>query len=257
MYLDKKNTHSYESTYDSEELRGVDDTATPRPWDLVSLISNYGGPCKSMLDIGCGTAFKLLPLSEKFKKIVGVEPSESMRKAAEKKISLKNIRNITIVDSCLEKFNPGKDRFDVVTSMLAKFDPSIISRYLKPSGVCIVEHVGCEDKKKFKEYFGKDEDGWRGQLLHYHKDDYVGILQNWFEQFFSEVTVTDGTWNTYYTESGINSLLRNTPTIRGYSEQLDCKNTMSAINDLKTPRGIKITQNRVLIHAKNPKQDKA
>jgi hypothetical protein len=61
---------SYISQYDSAKLRGVD-VLSNRPWNLTDEILKYSAPCSNLLDIGCGTAFKLIPLSPSFNNIIG------------------------------------------------------------------------------------------------------------------------------------------------------------------------------------------
>lgn len=62
----------YGQKYESNLLRGLEDT---RPWNLLEVIRQYLKKSDTLLDIGCGTAFKLIQLSNNVKKIYGLEPS--------------------------------------------------------------------------------------------------------------------------------------------------------------------------------------
>ncbi len=84
MSLNILNHCHYQTGYDSSLLRGKDDPSTPRPWDLWQLIQSHGNKNSILLDIGCGSAFKLIPLARYFKAIIAVEPSDEMRALAKK-----------------------------------------------------------------------------------------------------------------------------------------------------------------------------
>ena len=51
----------YDDQYESKLIRGDQD---PLPWNLAEVISNYLAISDMILDIGCGTAFKLLQFSD-------------------------------------------------------------------------------------------------------------------------------------------------------------------------------------------------
>jgi ubiquinone/menaquinone biosynthesis C-methylase UbiE len=209
-------TFDYLANYDSNRLRGTDDPMTPRPWNLHQEILHYAGKDKILLDIGCGTAFKLIPLVPYFHTIIGVDPSFSMLEAAKKLIRDNNISNIEISYGKGETLPYANHSFDVITCMLSRRNVSEIYRLLKPEGIVIVEHIHCEDKKDFKLLFGKDEEGWRGQFLNYLKDNYITHYKDMFSEFFSVVTIQEDYWDTFYTPQGLSELLHFTPTIRNY-----------------------------------------
>ena len=116
----------------------------------------------------------------------------------------------------------------------------------------IVEHVGCEDKMDFKKIFGKDENGWRGQLINLNVQEHLQSFCDLLNPFFKSVTIQNGFWETCYAEHGISELLCYTPTIRNYDEIADQHLFKIACKSFQCPQGIKLFQNRVLIHAKNP-----
>jgi ubiquinone/menaquinone biosynthesis C-methylase UbiE len=242
---------TYLSNYDSPALRGND--ASQRPWDLVNEIISEGGKEKKLLDIGCGTAFKLIPLSQHFGAITGIDISEDMIHAAHNSIIKHAANNIQLLH-CDSNNLPFKDKtYDVVTCMLSRWDLREIARILKPNGHVIVEHLGCEDKKEFKILFGKDDSGWRGQFINYKRDKYLNYFHEMFSDFFEFVSIKNGFWNTFYTELGILELLKFTPTIRNFNQISDNKILKLSFDIFKKPGGIALTQNRILIHAKNPR----
>jgi len=244
---------SYISKYDSLLLRGKDDSTMPRPWNLTKKILAHDGKNKKLLDIGCGTAFKLIPLFPHFYSIIGLDISEDMVFTANKMIHENNISTVKVIHGNSNAL-PFEDKtYDIVTCMLSRWDVKEIARVLKPNGVVIIEHIGCEDKKDFKLFFGKDDEGWRGQFLEHQKDEYLDSFYRLFIQYFDHVSIENGFWRTYYNFQGIQELLQFTPTIRNFSFDTDAHFLEKAVIEFSTPQGIGLIQNRLLIHAKNIK----
>lgn len=241
----------YRSTYDSSELRGKDDSTTSRPWDLSTILSFEDNSQKNLLDLGTGTGFKLLPLQQKFKRIVGLEISDSMVAAAKRNLPFENI---DIIKG--DNFNlPFPDNyFDVVISFLAPCSFKEIHRVLKKDGYILIEKIGCEDKFELKAFFTEDELGTRGQYSQYTLDEYLHFYKEEVRKYFETITIQNGYWNTYYSTKGILKLLSNTPTIRNYHYKQDKEAVRKAIEMLSTPKGVVLQQNRFLIHATNPKK---
>lgn len=246
---------SYVSKYDSSNLRGIDDPDMPRPWDLTNEIIRTAGNHKKLLDIGCGTAFKLIPLSLHFSEITGIDVSQDMINAATALVNKNNIFNIKLIHADSSKLPFDDNTYDVITCMLSRWDINEIVRVLKPNGAVIVEHIGCEDKKDFKIIFGKDEHGWRGQFLEYNKEEYLQSFYKQFSHFFDSVSITNGFWRTHYSNEGILELLQFTPTIRNFSMDADFPVLQKSLDKFKTSQGIPLIQNRILIHAKNHSKD--
>lgn len=242
----------YTYHYDSELLRGIDDLEFPRPWNLENEILKHSGRNKKLLDVGCGTAFKLIPLAPHFQYIVGLDPSTSMLNAAQTNINHNNLTNVTLIEGRGECLPFSDKEFDVVTCMLSRWEISELHRVLKPDGIVIIEHIGCEDKKEFKLFFGRDEGGWRGQFINSSKEEFLNFYTQSFSKFFKNVHIQNGYWKTIYTKKGLIELLKQTPTIRNFNEYSDKIFLKSAIEKFSIDYGkIKLIQNRILIHAKN------
>ncbi|MFO1259413.1 MAG: methyltransferase domain-containing protein [Gammaproteobacteria bacterium] len=240
----------YRSTYDSDSLRGKDDLMTPRPWDIVNLLSKLSSDSMRLLDLGTGTGFKIAPLHSKYKEIVGIEISKSMVAAAKRNLFKENM---FLIQGNNYSLPFQRNTFDAVACMLSLWDPKEIHRVLKKDGFVLIELLGCEDKKDFKLFFGADGNGLRGQYLNFKSEEYVSNIYERFQKFFRSVSIQNGFWNTCYSQKGILKLLANTPTIRGYNYQHDKINIKNAIQGLSTPSGIKIKQNRMLLYATDPK----
>ncbi|HHE64425.1 MAG TPA: class I SAM-dependent methyltransferase, partial [Bacteroidetes bacterium] len=129
----------YDDQYESKLIRGDQD---PLPWNLAEVISNYLAISDMILDIGCGTAFKLLQFSDSVRWIYGLEPNEKMLSKATKNINQTKVSNITLVRGRCEKVPFVDDIFDVVTCMVAPHDTGELYRVLRPGGYAILEKVG-------------------------------------------------------------------------------------------------------------------
>lgn len=241
----------YTSSYDSTELRGIDNPLTPRPWNIIDLIkSKITDENISILDLGTGTGFKLIPLSSQNANIFGLEISSSMILAAKKNFEFKNS---FVIQG--DNFNlPFKSNsFGLILSFLSRWSPAEIARVIKPNGEVLIEWIGCEDKIDFKSFFPEDENGSRGQYMDFQLKTFIKNLYIEFEKYFNYVEIKNGYWDTFYSKNGLIELLSHTPTIRNFDLNKDKSYLEKAIKKFQTNNGIKLTQNRVLIHAKNLK----
>ena len=151
----------YDQRYELDLLRGTEE---PRPWDLLKIIREYTRKSDVLLDIGCGTAFKLIQLAGNVGKIYGLEPNEKMRTKAEENIRLIEFSNIALVNEHANEI-PFKDNyFDVVTCMVVPHNTAEVYRVLKQNRYAILEKIGESDKLNFKKEFGFNEGGYRGQF---------------------------------------------------------------------------------------------
>lgn len=239
---------AYTEEYESELLRGVNEG---KPWDLIHEVKKIIKSQDRLLDIGCGTASKLVKIAShsSYKDIIGLEPNERMRNKAQENVLQSNFENISIVDGVAEKLPFKENEFDIVTVMVAPHNTNEIYRVLKPGGYAIVEKIGDRDKWDFKILFGKDSKGFRGQFCDYSKGERAIQYKEEFSQRFSSVSTDNGFWNTYYSHEGLMLLFEETPTIRNFNRIKD----LSIINEIEkkymTEKGIVTTQNRILIKA--------
>lgn len=240
------STFSYVWKYDSVTLRGKD--ISERPWNLFQEIILNSRNNSTLLDLGCGTAFKLLPLTDHFSEITGLDISDDMVFAA--KNVTKNVKNIKILKGDNNQLPFNDHSVDTITCMLTNWNANELARVIKPDGNIIIEHVGCEDKIEFKKIFGMDQNGWRGQFLDFHTNEFLQLFYERLIPDFQSVSISNGFWDTCYTEQGIQELLLYTPMIRNYDKISDQNHFEEACKIFKCQQGIKLRQNRVLVHAK-------
>ena len=248
-------TINYHPKFDSDEVRGVD--VEPRPWNLLETIICYSDKSKKMLDVGCGTGYKLVSLLPYFKEIVAVDCNDAMLKVARNHSSFKGKENIKFLKRNAYDLNLESGYFDLVTAMLSRWTVSELHRILKADGIVIIASVGCRDKFDFKKYFGCNDDGLpRGQYLEFDSNTYINDIKNAFKEYFDVIIIKNGFWKTAYSREGIINLMRYTPTIKNYDENKDKSNLNLALKKLaakNSPGKIILEQNRILIIAKKKK----
>ncbi len=202
-----------------------------------------------MLDIGCGTATKILPFARKAHEVISVEPSAPMRDKAEENIREHGLENVRIIAGSADHLPFEDESFDMVTSMLAPDDPDEIFRVLRPGGIAIIEKLGEQDKTNLKGFFGSDDQGPRGQLGDLLPGERLRKYKEEYGRRFKKVLTQDGMWDTFYTRKGLIILLENTSVIRGFDLERDREALDKAVEALETPSGILIPQHRILVIA--------
>ncbi|HEY8201017.1 MAG TPA: class I SAM-dependent methyltransferase [Actinomycetota bacterium] len=237
---------SYTETYESDLLRGDED---PRPWSLHDEIASLLSPTATVLDVGCGTAFKMLRLARLCGYMVGLEPNIRMRRQATANVKATGFSHVAIVAG-LDSMLPFRDEvFDVVTVMVAPHDTAEVRRVLKPGGYAIIEKIGERDKENIKSAFRADRDGLRGQFSDIGDGERAHHFWTEFRSQFAQVDVQEGRWKTYYSVEGLRLLLEQTPTVRGFNATADADTLREIITTYCTDRGIATVQHRILIRA--------
>jgi SAM-dependent methyltransferase len=242
-------TKLYDPEYDAKLLRGDED---PRPWDIIAEIRKRLFPEATLVDVGCGTASKTLPLAREIYQMFGVEPSAAMLAQARANVKAAKLTNTTIVKGSADSIPLVDEMADVVVSLLAPDNPGEFFRILKPGGWLIMEKLGEQDKHRLKEFFGRDYQGWRGQLYDWMPGERLRSCREHYEVDFDIHVLNEGWWNTYYTREGLELLLEQTSVIRGFDAQADQATLDLVEAELSAPRGILLPQHRILIVAQKP-----
>ena len=237
----------YRVSYDDPLMRGIEDE---RPWNLSALIQELSSPNKTLLDVGCGTGTKLLPLSSLFGSVIGVEPNPAMLQQAQLRIDAQKLTHVQLAEGYAHKLPINNSSIDVLTCMLSAHEVTEVFRVLKPNGTAIIEMQGELDKKTLKDYFFDAQQQPRGQFSYLPASSMHTINYVAFRELFQEVIVLDGSWDFYLTWEGLVSLLNNTPTIRDFNLERDATILKKAAQDLSTEKGIKLSHHRVLLIAK-------
>jgi SAM-dependent methyltransferase len=244
--------HSYSRQYSRNALRGVD--IEPRPPLAMNIALEYAGVIKHLLDIGCGTAEKMLTLMNAFNTVTGVEPSMPLVAVAKKNIQSKQLNNAFLIRGVSQNLPFNSDSFDVVTAILTWEDPKEAHRVIKPNGTLIVEALGPEDKAEFTIHFGKDADGYRGARLDVNLEQLKNKINDKWAPYFSQIEFFNQKWRTSYTKKGLWDLLTTTySTVRNFDPKTDKPLFDKAIKSLEKEGEMVLTQNRLLMVAQGKK----
>ncbi len=236
---------AYDERYELNLLRGIED---PRPWDVVSEIKKRLTPQSVVLDIGCGTAYKTIPLAGEVARIVGLEPAAEMLDKARQNIEQAKVTNFALVPGKTEAMPFPDATFDLAVSLLSPVEPSEVYRVLKPGGVLIAELIDNDDKGEIKAFFGQDHDGPRGWFDFYGGRSSLQIIELLRSQFH-KVETTKGEWNAHLTREGMILLIQLTHFVRRFDKQADAARLDQVESRFGTEQGIRIVHRRHLVIA--------
>ena len=239
--------YPYDAVYESSLLRGWED---PRPWRVQDVIAGYLEPHHTLVDIGCGTAYKTLDQARKAQRIVGVEPSSSMRAKAVRNIADAGIDNFAIVGGKSQALPLADGSVDLLSSVMSPPDAKEFSRVVRDGGIAVVENLGERDKYNVTVEFGRDDHGLRGMFIECAEGERLEYFTEQFADCFSNVEVIEGRWGTRYSYEGLLLLLEQTPTVRGFDREKDHDALQRVMELYGSPDGVETFQHRVLVVAR-------
>ncbi len=234
------------TNYERREIRGTED---PRPWNLSQIIEQRLRRDAILLDVGCGTATKLIPLVPFAGVVYGLDINRTMLQKAYLNACIARAP-VTFIQGEFGSLPFPKNSIDVITFMLSPRSNREAFRVLKDGGILIAEHVGNNDKANFESAFGQDSSGkWRGYHYKDPKKD-ASAMQHGLEQVgFREISVTEGRWQTWYTFEELKLLCQSAPVARDFDLDRDWEILESIRKQYITDKGIETQQHRILIIA--------
>lgn len=235
--------------YNHELIRGVD--IGQRPYNLTSEILLRLPSDGILLDIGCGSAVKILPLAKNVGNIIAVDKNPSIVSKAQQNVASSGFENIYVTIADGNQLPFPDESVDMITYMLCPHNVHEALRLLKPNGYIIADRVGEQDKSEIKQYFTNEENkprGYRstlpsGEIGRIHKEEFGAAG-------FRKVISRDMFWQTRYTKEGLWQLLKSTPTIEQFNPETDKDIFEYACSELIEFGKITLTQHRVLVTAK-------
>jgi SAM-dependent methyltransferase len=198
------------------------------------------------LDVGCADGRFTLSLAPNFKKIIAIDTSKRMLKAAERNKKSSNVKNVDFVYQDVHKMDFPKDFFDVIYDRRGPDDYPLFYGHLKPSGFFLQVDIGEKDTKDLKLVFGRGQNfgKWDMSIL---RRDIEKIEKAGFEIVYAE----DFYYNEYYLSyEDLDIFLQGVPIFEDYDSEKDRKYLEKYVKKFQMEKGIDLPRHRVVLVAK-------
>src|SRR5262245_36510616 len=133
----------YSPTYDSPELRGVEEL---RSWDIMDVLRRFWRPGTIVLDVGCGTCAKTAWMAKESAEFIALDPSQEMREAAQERLRSAGGRTVVLEGTSGAIPLPAASVSHLVC-LMAPPDIGEFARVLSVGSLCIMEVLGELDKR--------------------------------------------------------------------------------------------------------------
>lgn len=209
------------------------------------LLIKYSGKDKNALDLGCADGRFTITISSNFKKVVAIDLSKGMLKAAKSLQKKEKVGNISFEE--IDAFNtPFLDNsFDMIYSRRGPTPFDEISRLLKKGGYFIDIGIGEKDTQELKEVFGRGQNygKWNDNTL---QRDQKKLKSFGFELIFGK----DYFYVEYYPDQrNLDLFLQGVPIFTDYDSQKDRNSLEKYISVRQTKQGIALPRHRIVIVA--------
>ena len=213
--------------------------------DFKAKLIAASGKEKIALDIGCADGRFTLKMASNFKKIIAIDISGEMLKAAQgfqKEIGVKNV-SFEVQD--VEKMHFAGDFFDVAYNRRGPAEYKEFYKVLKPGGAYLEIDVAEKDTRELKEIFG------RGQAFGRWDEETIERNQKELREAGFQVTFAkEYFYNEYYKSyEDLNVFLQCVPIFEDFDPEKDKKNLEKYVSEFTTEKGIKLSRHRVVIEA--------
>lgn len=238
------NYHSgarYTSEYETQNPEAV----------FKEKLLSFSGKDKTVLDVGCADGRFTLSIAPHFSKIVAIDLSEGMLKAAKGLQKEKGVENVSF-----EKQDAGHttyldESFDIVYSRRGPSSFREIYRLLKPGGFFVEIEIGEEDCRKLKEVFGRGQDfgDWEEES-HLERD-----IKRSKKVGLKPIFTQDYLYNEYYpTYKDLDLFLQGVPIFEDFDSEKDRKFLGKYVGQFKEKKGIRLKRHRlVTVSCKKPR----
>jgi SAM-dependent methyltransferase len=225
------------------DVRKQDYNLTEKILERISFAS-------TLVDIGCGSAVKLLPLAPYIEKIVAIDNDPTVVAMAQKNVLDAGLENIHIKLGNADHLPFSSNSIDMVTFMHTPINIDEAYRVLKKDGYVVAERIGEQDKPEIKTFLLNKNENARsltkiepGEVARKHVYDFydAGFLSMSCENMF---------WETKYSKEDLWLLLNSTSTVGNLNLTVDT-NTFEQVWTKYSKKGVvTLTQHRVLVIAR-------
>ena len=203
------------------------------------------GKNKITLDSGCADGVFTLSIAPYFKKIIAIDTSKGMLKAAKKRQLESKMTNIEFVKQNVHRMTFVANFFDVIYNRRGQEDFPLFYKTLKPKGYYIAIDIGEKDTQELKEIFG------RGQNFGQWNKSFLEKKEKQLKKLgFKIIYSGDFFYNEYYlTDQDLDIFLQGVPIFEDYDSQKDRKFLRRYLKEFKQKKGINLPRHRLVILA--------
>lgn len=204
------------------------------------------GKNKIALDAGCADGYFTLLVAPYFKKVIAIDLSKGMLKAARKFQKEKKINNVSFEEQNAHHTNFDDISFDLVYSRRGPSDFKESFRLLKPCGYFIEIDIGEKDCQEIKEIFGRGQgfEKWDISRLNTVKKkvEQAGFKVVFAKEYFCE--------EYYVSYKDLDIFLQGVPIFEDFDSEKDKRFLEAYTAKFMTEKGIKLPRHRVVTVAK-------
>lgn len=200
------------------------------------------GKNRTALDLGCADGYFTLLMAPYFKKIMAIDLSSGMLKAAKKLQDEKGVRNVVFETQDAFKTNYKDRKFEVIYSRRGPTPFTEAFRVLKPEGYFVEIDIGEQDCRAIKEVFGRGQNfgKWNVSQLTVDKKEAgkVGLKTVFAQDYFCD--------EYYPSEKDLDIFLQGVPIFEDFDSGKDRSLLEKYVEQYKTEKGIKLPRHRVV-----------
>ncbi|MCL5019445.1 MAG: methyltransferase domain-containing protein [Patescibacteria group bacterium] len=204
------------------------------------------GKNKVALDVGCADGRFTLSMAPNFKKIIAIDTSKGMLKAAERNKKATKVKNADFVCQDVHKMGFPEDFFDVIYDRRGPDDYPLFYKQLKPGGFFLQVDIGEKDTKDLKKVFGRGQNYGKWNISELKKD-----VEEIEKAGFTIAYAQDFYYNEYYLSyKDLDIFLQGVPIFEDYDSEKDGKYLEEYVEKFQTEKGINLPRHRIVLVAK-------
>jgi ubiquinone/menaquinone biosynthesis C-methylase UbiE len=230
----------------STEASRITKYETENPEEVFkNLLIKYSGKDKNVLDLGCADGRFTIVISSNFKKVVAIDLSKGMLKAARLLQKKEKVENVSFEETNAFKVPYRNNSFDIIYSRRGPTPFNEIYRLLKKDGYFINIEIGEKDTQELKEVFGRGQNygKWNDNTL---QRDQKKLKSFGFELIFGK----DYFYVEYYPDHhNLDLFLQGVPIFTDYDSEKDRSSLEKYISVCQTKQGIALPRHRIVIVA--------
>jgi len=206
------------------------------------------GKDKIALDVGCGDGRFILSIASNFKKIVGIDTSAGMLRAARRLQAGSNLNNVVFKKQDASKASFKDKFFDLAYSRRGPTPFVEVFRLLKDGGYFVEIDIGEKDCREVKEVFGRGQNYGEWDIQRKKV-----VKQKAEKAGFRVIYSKDFLYNEYYASyKDLDLFLQGVPIFEDFDSEKDREYLKKYVDKFKAKKGIKMFRHRLVTVLQRP-----